>query len=94
MQSSPKELDLDEIKSEVEKINGIRNIHHIHVWSLTDRQIHFEGHIDLSEDLPVSKTDVLRNQVISLLHQRFNIEHVTLQMEFGCCDETEMIKQT
>ena len=94
MQSSPKELDLDEIKREVEKINGIRNIHHIHVWSLNDRQIHFEGHIDLSEDLPVSKTDVLRNQVISLLHQRFNIEHVTLQMEFGCCDETGMINLT
>ena len=91
MQSSPKELDLGEIKEEIESIEGIRNIHHVHAWSLNDRQIHFEGHIDLTEDLPVSKTDVLRTRISQLLHERFNVEHVTLQMEFGCCEEEDMI---
>ena len=94
MQSSPRDLDLDKIKSEIEKIEGIRNIHHIHAWSLNDRQIHFEGHVDLEEDMPVSKTDTLRNRISRLLQDEYHVEHITLQMEFGCCDETEMIHQT
>ena len=94
MQSSPRDLDLKEIKQEIEKIDGVENIHHVHVWSLNDRQIHFEGHVDLKEDLPVSKTDSLRKQISQLLYNNYNVEHVTLQMEFGCCDETGMINQT
>ena len=93
MQSTPRELDLEEIRREVEKIGGIRNIHHVHAWSLNDQQIHFEAHVDLSEDLPVSKTDALRSRISKMLGDSFNVKHVTLQMEFGCCEETGMIHQ-
>ncbi len=94
MQSSPRTLDLEQIKKEIENIHGVKNIHHVHVWSLNDRQIHFEAHIDLSEDQPVSKTDSVREQISKLLHERYNVGHTTLQMEFGSCDETGIINHT
>jgi cobalt-zinc-cadmium efflux system protein len=93
MQSSPSEIDLVDIKMEVEKLDGVKNLHHVHAWSLNDRQVHFEGHIDLKEDMTVSKTDALKNRVRSLLHQKFNINHTTLEVEFGCCHDDELINE-
>ena len=93
MQSSPGELDLDEIKKEVEKMEGVRNIHHVHAWSLNDEQVYFEGHIDLEEDMPVSQTDVLKTRIRTLLHHRFQINHTTLEVEFGCCADDELINE-
>jgi cobalt-zinc-cadmium efflux system protein len=93
MQSSPKELDLDDIKMEVEKLDGVKNIHHVHAWSLNDQQLHFEGHIDLDEDMPVSKTDVLRNRIRNLLHNKYHIDHTTLEVEFGCCRDDDLINE-
>jgi cobalt-zinc-cadmium efflux system protein len=91
MQSSPKELNLDAIKLKVEKLDGVKNIHHVHAWSLNDRQVHFEGHIDLDADMPVSQTDVLKNRIRSLLHREFNIDHTTIEVEFGDCRDDELI---
>jgi cobalt-zinc-cadmium efflux system protein len=93
MQSSPGELNLDDIKTEVEKLEGVKNIHHVHAWSLNDRQVHFEGHIDLNEDMPVSKTDALKNRVRALLHHKFHIDHTTIEVEFGGCMDDELIHE-
>ncbi len=93
MQSSPRELSLDKIKLEVEKLEGVKNIHHVHAWSLNDQQVHFEGHIDLEEDMTVSKTDALKNRIRTLLHNKFNIDHTTLEVEFGCCHDDDLINE-
>lgn len=93
MQSSPGELNLDDIKSEVEKLEGVNNIHHVHAWSLNDKQVHFEGHIDLNEDMEVSKTDALKNRIRTLLHNKFNIDHTTIEVEYGCCHDDELINE-
>ncbi len=91
MQSAPKDIDLEKIKSSVEGVEGVKNIHHVHLWSLNDKQVHFEGHVDLKQDMSVSQANELNKQISSLLHEQFEIEHTTLQMEFGCCEENKLI---
>ena len=93
MQSSPRELNLDDIKREVEKLDGVKNIHHVHAWSLNDQQVHFEGHIDLDADMPVSATDALKSKIRKLLLDSFHIHHTTLEVEFGCCASDELINE-
>ena len=92
MQSSPKDINLEQIRADLENIEEFQNIHHIHAWNLTENEIHFEAHIDLSEDLMVSKTDQIREKIESLLAGKHHIHHVTLQMEYGCCEDTGMIQ--
>ena len=94
MQSAPREVDLEQVKAEVEGIQGVRNIHHVHLWSLNDKQIHFEGHIDLEQNMTVSQASEMNKRISTLLHDKFNIEHTTLQMEYGCCPEKELINGT
>lgn len=94
MQSAPRDIDLEIIKTEVEGMKGVRNIHHVHLWSLNDKQVHFEGHVDLEVNMSVSQASDLNKRISTLLHDKFEIEHTTLQMEYGCCTEKELINGT
>jgi cobalt-zinc-cadmium efflux system protein len=93
MQSTPGNLDLDEIKTYLEKYPMIRNIHHVHCWQLQDHDILFEAHIETSQDLLLSESCALMKEVEEVLRQKFNITHTTLQVEFEVCGDTAMIKQ-
>jgi cobalt-zinc-cadmium efflux system protein len=87
MQMTPAEIDIAEIQIRLQQIEGLKNIHHIHVWNLTDKLLHFECHLNLEHDLPVSGTTVICDKVNEILHYEFDIEHVTIQFEFGGKDK-------
>ena len=91
MQSTPAGINLSEIVEELEKIREISNIHHVHAWKLDDTQIHFECHADLREDLSMSQTDKIRSGMEDLLQNKFHIAHVTIQFEYNCCDQKNVI---
>jgi len=93
MQSTPGNLDLDEIKIYLEKYPMIKNIHHVHCWQLQDHDILFEAHIETSQDLLLSESCALMKEIEDVLRQKFLITHTTLQVEFEVCGDTTMIKQ-
>jgi cobalt-zinc-cadmium efflux system protein len=82
MQMSPTGLDPLMVEEAIRKMEGIKGVHHIHIWKLSDKRIHFEAHIELENDLPVSSTHLLRKKIKEILKTEFNIEHTTLQFEF------------
>jgi cobalt-zinc-cadmium efflux system protein len=83
MQMTPSDIDIAEIQKRLQKIDGVKNIHHIHVWNLTDKLLHFECHLFLEQDLQVSQTNGIFEHVRQILHDEFDVEHVTIQFEFG-----------
>jgi cobalt-zinc-cadmium efflux system protein len=83
MQMTPAEIDIAKIETRLIEIEGLKNIHHIHVWNLTDKLLHFECHLNLENDLMVSETTDICDKVRKILHDEFDIEHVTIQFEFG-----------
>lgn len=91
MQATPPGLDLEALKTELESIPEIDNIHHVHVWNLNDQDIHFECHIDLRSDYRISETERIKNSVHEMLRSKFNISHVTIQVEYNCCEDKNMI---
>ncbi len=93
MQAGPRNIRLAELCRELESLPSINNVHHVHIWNLTDRQIHFEGHVDLKENLTVEQTWEIRRQMEQLLLDRFKISHLTVQFEYHSCDDQEMIKR-
>jgi cobalt-zinc-cadmium efflux system protein len=91
MQSTPEGLDLGNLKKSLETIPGVDNIHHVHAWNLTDQNIHFECHVDLTTDVRISETEGIRIQMEEMLYHDFSISHVTIQFEYNCCDDKNMI---
>jgi cobalt-zinc-cadmium efflux system protein len=83
MQMSPSHLNVNDIKNQLLKIDTLENIHHIHLWNLTDKLIHFECHINLKENLKVSETEAIYVELRKILHNKFDVEHVTIQFEYS-----------
>ena len=92
MQHVPKGISLRDIQIEIESMDGVKDIHHAHLWAVTERDIFFEAHINVSRDMPVSETCLLVKQVEDTLKERFNITHVTLQLEFNSCKGISLVK--
>jgi cobalt-zinc-cadmium efflux system protein len=91
MQATPPGLDLNEVKEALEKIPAVDNIHHVHAWNLSDQDIHFECHVDLKSDIRISETEIIRDAINEMLKEKFKITHVTIQYEYNCCEDKNMI---
>ena len=83
MQMAPKTFDGKRVEEQLLQIRGIRRVYHIHVWNLTDKILHFECHIELENDFRVSETNDINDKVRKILHHDFDIDHVTIQFEYG-----------
>jgi len=92
MQHVPKGMNLKKIQAHIERIDGVKDIHHAHLWAVTERDIHFETHINVSRDMQVSETCILVKQVEEILKEHFAITHVTLQIEFNSCKGIALVK--
>ena len=94
MQSAPNGINPEEIKTEIEQIKGIENIHHIHIWKLDDVHTFLEAHINLTDNVCMNEMMEIKANAEKLLHEKFSISHITLQMGYKCCDgNNEMIKE-
>lgn len=90
---APKDINIEDIQKEILIIDEIENIHHVHVWHLNDKDIHFEAHIEFKEDIKLSEFDQICNQVEQILREKFNIRHSNLQPEFERDDHKDFIIQ-
>jgi cobalt-zinc-cadmium efflux system protein len=91
MQSTPITIDISDIVETIEKSEEVDNVHHVHSWKLDDKQIHFECHVDVNKDMFISETDLLRLEIEKILKNKFGISHVTIQFEYNCCIEKDII---
>lgn len=92
MEATPENIDINKIKEEVEKIEGMHNLHHVHIWQTDEKNINFEGHADLCKDFETSKADEIRRKIEEVLN-KFGIIHATIQMEYNACEDKDIIKK-
>jgi cobalt-zinc-cadmium efflux system protein len=93
MQATPKGIDVHSITTRLEDLEGISNIHHVHIWGLSENDFHFECHVELSKDKTVSETALIRDQIEKILLAKYRIDHLTVQFEFKACDDKGVINQ-
>jgi|SRR5665648_39334 len=85
MQSSPP-LDYEAIKKDIEGIEKVKNIHHVHSWMSNEKTIYFEAHIDM-EDILLSEVESLYDKIEHYLKDHYDINHITLQAEVDKCSD-------
>ena len=76
----PKEMDLQTIQVELNKIKGIKEAHHLHVWALSTNEFALTAHLVLDKDLILSKADSIKLEARHIL-EHFKIKHATLEIE-------------
>ena len=87
MQGTPKTVDIDEIAEELENLEAIKNIHHVHIWALDEHTLFFEAHVNLQNDILVSELSAVYEKLEQLLKGRFGVTHLTIQFEYNCCED-------
>jgi cobalt-zinc-cadmium efflux system protein len=71
----------------------IKNVHHIHIWQLNEKEIHMEAHIDFYNDISLSQFDVILDKIEKQLYHGFGINHVNIQPEYQKDDPKDIIVQ-
>lgn len=90
---SPEDLDLKELREAISAFPEIKNVHHMHVWQLNEKENHLEAHIDFYEDITLSQFDEILNRVEEVLYHQFGINHVNIQPEYQKDDAKDIIVQ-
>lgn len=87
MQGTPKGVDINEIADMLEKMNFIKNVHHVHIWALDEETIFFEAHINLTNNIPISEVPEVCENLEHELRENFGVTHITIQYEYNCCED-------
>ncbi len=90
---TPDTIQVKDIVKDIQTINTIKNVHHVHIWQLNESEIHLEAHIDFNEDITLSEFDNVLHKIEAMVFHNFGINHVNIQPEFGKCDAKEIIVQ-
>jgi cobalt-zinc-cadmium efflux system protein len=80
MEGTPKDLDLVEVSAAIARVPGVREVHHLHVWSLNEELTALSCHV-IVDDQPVSAGGLLVSRIERALRDRFRISHATVQLE-------------
>jgi cobalt-zinc-cadmium efflux system protein len=78
MEAAPAGLDVEEMGAAICSEGGVRSVHELHVWTLTPGFGALAAHVVVAAG---SDRDLTRRRLEVLLHERFEIDHTTLQME-------------
>ncbi len=78
MESVPSHIDLDEMRTDLLAVSGTEEVHDLHVWCLTTRQIALSAHAVVAPD---ADRDRVLAEMCHLLQTKFDIHHLTLQLE-------------
>ena len=90
MQFTPLHINIEDIAAKIASLEGVKNIHHVHVWKLDDHEMMFEAHMDLEQDFTISRFELILEKVDDVLDE-FNIHHFNIQPEWERADEKSLI---
>jgi cobalt-zinc-cadmium efflux system protein len=85
LEAVPKHLDVTQISNALREIEGVRDVHDVHLWTITSGIYALSCHLVI-EDRMVSGSSQIVETVNQALSQKFGIGHSTLQLE---CEECE-----
>ena len=91
MQFAPAGIKLEEIEATISELPPVDNIHHVHLWQLNDKGIHFEAHVEFNKDIPLSAASEVFQEIETILANKFSITHTVLQPGIGCCDTKDLL---
>jgi cobalt-zinc-cadmium efflux system protein len=89
LESTPQDIDLNDMVRDMRAIKGVRGVHDLHVWSITRSVRVLSAHI-VTDDVPISRGAALQREVKELVGRKYGVGHATLQLECAGCEGNEL----
>ncbi len=80
----PSSIQLEEVVALIEKTEGVKEVHHVHIWPLSSTENAMTAHVVLEESVQGEEEAHLKHELRHLLEHQ-NIHHVTLETEREDC---------
>lgn len=81
MEGKPKGIDFDEVVRTIHNVTGVKEIHDLHIWSLTSNRNAMSGHIVVDGRITVREAQQILREIESAVAKKYRIGHTTLQFE-------------
>jgi cobalt-zinc-cadmium efflux system protein len=88
LEGAPEGVTLDAVVASLRRIEGIEEVHDVHIWSLGSHRHAMSGHVGIANIPPSESNEILR-RINALLDEEYNISHTTIQFEHSACAPNE-----
>lgn len=85
LEGTPRGISLGEIRATLAAIEGVEDVHDLHVWSLGSNSHALASHVTIA-DIPPSESNRILDRINQVLREQFRIHHTTLQFEHVVCE--------
>ncbi len=77
-EGTPSHIGMPDVQQTMLGVEGVQSVHDLHVWAVTSGFVALSGHVEVRDNVD---GDVVLVAMRSRLHDRFDIDHVTIQVE-------------
>jgi cobalt-zinc-cadmium efflux system protein len=86
LEGTPDGISIKEIVDAVSHINGVSDIHDLHVWNICSGHVSLSAHVALTPEGCNNQIEILNN-IREMLLAKFSLDHVTIQIETESCGQ-------
>ena len=87
LEGTPRGIDLNHIRTHMQSVSGVLNVHDLHIWCLGSQSRALACHVTIP-DIPPSESASILDRLNHVLKDHFNICHTTIQFEHENCTVT------
>tara|TARA_R110002111_G_scaffold148251_4_gene215382 strand:+ start:3231 stop:4187 length:957 start_codon:yes stop_codon:yes gene_type:complete len=84
MEGTPKNISIEDVINIMELVEGVSNVHHVHLWQLDEHKNALEAHVVIVD---YADTEQIKKALKTQLERRFSIVHSTLEFEVEHCSK-------
>ena len=84
MEGAPENISIDAVIQEMEMVQGVSNVHHVHLWQLDEHRNALEAHVVIND---FNETENIKQLLKSEIEKTFSITHSTLEFEVVHCED-------
>lgn len=82
MEGTPEHLSIDEVIAAMEAMEGVKNVHHVHIWQLDEQHNALEAHVVVNSDV-AAEIEKVKAALKTMLTEQFDVGHSTLEFEYA-----------
>ncbi len=84
MEAIPAHINLDELRTSILNTKGVKDVHDLHVWSITSDAAALSTHVVIEATTSDEANRIIKD-IIQMLEHKYKITHSTIQSEYGRC---------
>jgi len=89
LESTPSDVDLEVLRAAMTGVDGVTEVHDLHVWSLSSEIRALSAHLVLEGHPSLEEAQALGERVRGAVSARFGLAHTTLELECERCTDAD-----